>query len=590
MNKQDSLVAGLLAAGLMAVLVPFASLDVDFHHDGIMLKPALDVLSGQVLFRDTFMQYGALTCYLQALALWVQPALMSIRLLTVLAYGITLFFLYASWRLILPRSLAIVSAILFILFIPAGEKDWLDQYWKLLPWSSVYAMMFECVGVYALLQVIRGEQPVRWGIVLGLATACTLWCRQPVGVIMAGCLVAFGLGLHWTKWTPARQTKRSILSGIATGFVAVNVLLLGGVVLSGALPEWYYQNLLWPRKWMLGEVNANLPEFFFAFVHPAAGAWLLLLGLSVAGPAWLKRFRINLSARSRLVYYLGLGCVLFWQQERLLQVLALRDGGWTALIPAIVLLQAVRGLILLFTGRGTPRPTESHLIAALATLSFGSLLQYYPVPDSWHILWSLAPAFGLLVFVFWRWLNRPAWVVAIVLSTTFLPALQLKLQSATQALNRPLVTLTQPAVLRGMRVSPAQARTIGLIADCLAQVQRLQPGIPGALIGNDALYLCFLNNRANPSPYYVTWPGLADNAANQNRWNNIQRVRPLMILHKARWDAVNEFYQGARYVPLLYVPEEALEIAVPEELAAPQGWSAYKMNPAGPAGPARPRP
>ena len=65
MPRRDALVAGLLAVVLAVLLWPMASLGVDPHHDGIMLKPALDVLSGQVLFRDTFTQYGALTTYLQ---------------------------------------------------------------------------------------------------------------------------------------------------------------------------------------------------------------------------------------------------------------------------------------------------------------------------------------------------------------------------------------------------------------------------------------------------------------------------------------------------------------------------------------------
>src|SRR3954466_4487537 len=104
----DRLIALLLAVAVVAYLVPFARTGVDPHHDGIMLKPALDVLSGQTLFRDTFMQYGALSCYLQATALWVQPTLLSLKLLTVAAYAGTLFVLYATWRLFLPRSLAIL--------------------------------------------------------------------------------------------------------------------------------------------------------------------------------------------------------------------------------------------------------------------------------------------------------------------------------------------------------------------------------------------------------------------------------------------------------------------------------------------------
>src|SRR4051812_26601218 len=108
MNRRDVAVAGGLVVVLAAFLLPIARVGVDPHHDGIMLKPALDVLSGQVLFRDSFMQYGALTCYLQALALWFSPTLLSIRLLAAAAYVVTLLFLYSAWRMILPRSLAVV--------------------------------------------------------------------------------------------------------------------------------------------------------------------------------------------------------------------------------------------------------------------------------------------------------------------------------------------------------------------------------------------------------------------------------------------------------------------------------------------------
>src|SRR3954470_22772839 len=97
MDRRDGVIAGVLVAALVAWLLPEVSYGVDPHHDGIMLKPALDVLAGQTLFRDTFMQYGALTTYLQALALWIQPTLMSLRALTLLAHAVALLFLYAAW-------------------------------------------------------------------------------------------------------------------------------------------------------------------------------------------------------------------------------------------------------------------------------------------------------------------------------------------------------------------------------------------------------------------------------------------------------------------------------------------------------------
>jgi hypothetical protein len=92
MKKYDIWIGAVLALATGLIFAPLASIGVSQHHDGIMLKPALDVLSGQILFRDTFTQYGPLTTGLHVLALWIEPSLLSMRLLTVVAYAGGLFF------------------------------------------------------------------------------------------------------------------------------------------------------------------------------------------------------------------------------------------------------------------------------------------------------------------------------------------------------------------------------------------------------------------------------------------------------------------------------------------------------------------
>jgi hypothetical protein len=538
------------------------------------LKPALDVASGQILFRDTFMQYGALSCYLQAAALWLQPSLLCLRLMTVAAYGVALFFLYAAWRLLLPRSLTIFSCGLFILFIPYSDKGWLDQYWTFLPWSSVYALMFQSISLYALLRVIRDEQPQRWGLVLGMACAGVFWCRQPVGVILTGCLVVVGIALHWTNWAAASCSKRSLLRRILSGFVIVHALLLGSIILSGALPAWWYQNFTWPRIWMQNQ-NASWLAYKFDFVSPAAGVGLLTLWAAVAWPGLMRRFRPALSPSIVRAYWLCLVAVMIWQHERLREVVVLGAGGWTALLPCAVFLQASLSAKAAVTGRKSPRTTEYYLVSALAVVGLGSLLQYYPVPDSMHIYWSLGPVYGLFAYLFWRSTGWPALVVSGVLAAAFCPALFVKVRSVQQAWARPLVTLSRPAVLRGMQVPLPQARNMEQITNLVEKVMHHQRDISSALIGNNALYLCFTDNKTNVSPYFVTWPGLADQAANQTRWANIQSQRPMLFLHKARWGEVANFYKRSHYLPLLYLPDEALEVAVPQELADAMGLGAY---------------
>lgn len=575
MNRRDALVASLLAAGLMALLFPLSRLGVDAHHDGIMLKPALDVLAGQVLFRDTFTQYGALTTYLQAAALWIQPGLLSLRFMTVAAYGVSMFFLYAAWRLFLPRSLTIVACGLFFLFIPSYENNWLDQPWMLLPWSSVYALMFQALSLYALLNVIRHEQAGRWGVMLGLAAACVFWCRQPVGMVTIGSIVVVWPALHWTGWAPPGRSQRTIPFAIIGGFFGVHVLILAGIWLSGAGPEWWYQNFVWPRKFALLAANAYWHAFYKMFVDPAAVLWLLALLLAAMLPGSLQRLGLRLPPRLVVAYYAGLGLLLAWQHARVDQALALRTGGWTGLLPLVVVLQAAGSIWLGFTPRRAEKPAEYYLVAAAAALSLSSLVQYYPVPDTWHIMWALAPAFGLILFAFWRWSGWPAPVLAVVLAVAFLPSIVRRIQSAQVFLAQPYVTLTQPAVLRGMKVPPAQARSYGEITSVLDRILKERPDIPTALIGNDALFLSFTGNHINPLPYYVTWAALTDEADRLKRWSYILEVRPLMFFHKANWSAVNDFYRGSRYVPIAYITDEALEIAVPQELADAMGVTTY---------------
>jgi hypothetical protein len=575
MDRRDAVAAGLLVAGLTAWLLPMANYGVDPHHDGIMLKPALDVLAGQTLFRDTFTQYGALTTYLQTMALWCHPALSSLRVLTLAAHGITLLYLYAAWRLILPRSLTVLSCGVFILFIPCYERDWLGAYWMLMPWSSVFALMFQSVALYALFRMILGGQPVRWAALLGAACACVFWSRAPVGILMTGGLAVIWLALGWTGWTPPGASQGAVLAGLLGGFALVHGFMLGAVLLAGAGPEWWYQNIVWPRKWVQQEVVLTWRQFLTVFVHPGAAAWLLALPLLVLGLRQAKRLRPGLPAWLPAAGYAGLGSLMIWQHDRVLAALALRTGGWTALVPLVVLSQALVSLWQAFRPRDRPAAPEYHLVAAGTVLAVGALGQYYPLPDPWHILWSMGPALGLWAFVLWRWLDWPAPVVALALAAAFLPAAYAKARSTVQAQHEPWVTLEAPAVLRGMKVLPDQARLYPPIADTVARVLQHRPDLPAAVIGYDALYLCFVPNLANPLPYFVNWANLIDAASEQKRWQYIHDVRPLIFFERANWSAVGEFYQRENYVPLLYVAEIALEIAVPREIANELGVAAY---------------
>ncbi len=573
-------------AVLLALLLPIARIGVDAHHDGAMIKPALDVLAGQVMFRDTFMQYGVLSCGIEAFVLWLHPSVLAVRLLAVACYGAALLGLYAVWRLLLPRSLAMVAGLAFILFIPVYEKDpWLHEYWPLLAWSSLFALVLQCVVLHALCRVIRGEQPARWGGLLGAACAAIFWCRQPVGMLMTAGVAVIWPALLGTGWVPAGATKRAILGRILAGFLLVNAVLLGGLAAIGVLPEWWEQNFAWPARWSQGKVWG---ETLVLFVQPAMAAGILAVALALAVPGRWRRFRPDLPPGYSVGWFVLLGAFLLWQHVWLWQVLTVNAGGWNAVLPLVIGALTVEAGWRALAGGKTQRPVEYHLVSAVTVVALASLPQYYPTADPWHIFYALAPGFGLCAYAVWRWSGATPARVALVLLLALVPTAWEKARVMGPALDRPLVTLDRPTLLRGMRVPPEQAEVFNRISDTVALVLRHEPDLPAAMIGNDALYLCFARNRANPTPYYVTWKDLAGPADNARRWAWIAQVRPMLMLQRARWAAVNDFYREQNYVPILYVHEQAFELAVPRELAERMGLKAYGAPQNSPASPGRP--
>src|ERR1041384_2798229 len=129
-----------------------------------MLKPALDVLNGQVLFRDTFSWYGVLTPYLNAVGLGVFGArLVVLRWMTVGLYGLAAATLVMCWRVLLPRSVAVLAFVVWLLGAPVPAL-------LLAPWPSVPALFFLGLGLLFLLQGVRSggaRRPVLAGCSAG---------------------------------------------------------------------------------------------------------------------------------------------------------------------------------------------------------------------------------------------------------------------------------------------------------------------------------------------------------------------------------------------------------------------------------------
>ena len=121
---------------ILAITSYFAHLDPDWHHDGILFKPAVDVAAGLSLFKETFTQYGALTTYLQAGAVAIfGEQLIVLRLQAAVFLSLSGVLLYLIVSRAASTVIALISIGIWLLMSPYMISVFL-------PWSSIYALFF----------------------------------------------------------------------------------------------------------------------------------------------------------------------------------------------------------------------------------------------------------------------------------------------------------------------------------------------------------------------------------------------------------------------------------------------------------------
>jgi hypothetical protein len=149
------LIPALCLIPLAIISFYFAILDPEWHHDGILFKPAVDVASGLSLFRETFTQYGALTTYIQAGAIYLfGKYLIVLRLQAALFLVLIGFFNILILERLIPRWLAITSTYVWFFLAPIFVLTFL-------PWSSIYALLFCTIGVWCLILSVEKQQVTR---------------------------------------------------------------------------------------------------------------------------------------------------------------------------------------------------------------------------------------------------------------------------------------------------------------------------------------------------------------------------------------------------------------------------------------------
>lgn len=442
----------------------FARLDVDPYHDGAIFKPALDVARGQVLFRETFTQYGALYVWLEAAALAVfGEHVVVIRLLAAVFYGFVAVGLWLAWSRIVPRWMATVACLAWI-----GVGGYWDRFF--LAWSSVHALACQAFSAVFLFRATLDEDRRRVDLALaGGFAGLAFWFRQPGGLVLVAWCVYLVSGPRPADWADLRSRLRQ---------VAVLLAGFAGVLLAGVLPialgrsfaDWIKQSFVFAGHF--GRTFARLEDPLHVLSH--------------------------LFPFGDLGYY-QTGSLLYG----LLPTLNLAAGAWA---------------FTRMMGRTAPA-REERALYALCGFGAVSWPQYLPFPDSpYHAFWAAAPMIGVAAFVAWRLAERSVSVAGGGQVRWLAPAFALvsmallfgrdiheRLGGALVRVRETYTTVEEPSVLRGLRLKPAEARHMQQVHSFLERHLSRHPEAPVITVHRSALFMTFARTQANFHPLYVDW-------------------------------------------------------------------------------------
>jgi len=500
---------------------------LDGHHDGTVLKPALDVWAGQTLYRDSFSQYGPLVTWLQAAGMKMLGAhLFSIRITTVFFYAMIAVLLVALWRRFLPSRLMLWLVFAVWLNLPPFYHTDFHA------WSSVYALFFQLLGLWFLLRAFEapegtdGQKPAwhanTWFFASGMSAMLVFWCRQPVGMLAVAGLAATSLLYAFLMRKPFAPL--SATGGMAAVFGAILLHMHA----AGSLADWYRQTIAWPMHWSQATGGNNLHGAVFCMLRRRNETIVLLALLLAARPL------VSLAARrGRKTLYAAailLGAAFFWRYPKPLYQSAIYT-----LMPLACLVVPVLLLFIERSKRGSLLPRFDLRFwrgVAAATLILSSWPQFYPVPDSRHLFWSLAFAAGFMVYLLWKWLHENTTAVTIMISVWLLnavcsqwPHLYDKMTSHDRTLDHPMLV--------HIKVQPQLASRLGpLLATIKEYEQKRAPsGTPVVVEGPNSFYAALATDFSNANKFHCVWKftGLLPSQFTPQGLDFIMTRRPLII-------------------------------------------------------------
>lgn len=432
------------------ILYHFSMIDYDLHHESFLFKTAYDVANGQVLFRETFTQYGALTVYIQALFLKVfGNTIAAVNLSACVVLCAAYYVIY----IIIKKMANTIIAFMGIVVAFLSDYVFKDVFH---PWSSVYALLALLIAVWAWVYFVNtGKQ--KYIAVLGIMAAICFWTRQPVGiVVLLACLIC---GTIYSIFIEPIGMKRV---GLFLGsYMIVHAIFFVILISRNAVEDFYIQ--------------AIQGMFNFGTTKNA--------DLSMSG-----------------VIANVLACL--FPKERLI---------WS-ILPLFLLLSFAFLIVKLIINK--IKKQDSKRIVSLASFivfAVASWHQYFPINDSRHVFWAAVPmiaCFFVVVSELFQWLakgNKVKWTLGtIILGMFFMPECVSNVRQGSQkyATQGEKYFNSDYAILNGKYINADQAEFQDNLFKVMKELEEKYPDKNVLNLTRMSEYAYFSKYNFHPEFYY----------------------------------------------------------------------------------------
>jgi hypothetical protein len=449
----------------------YSTIGVDPHHDGIVLKPSMDVMSGQVLFKDTFTNYGALTTYIQAFSLKLfGPYLITIKLLTAFFYALISLLLYLIFKRFLPKLILFISLLIWLFMAPYYSLPFLS-------WSSVYALFFQLLATYLFILFFE-KKSLKYLILASLFTNLVFWCRQPVGIFMFLAICVYFVFLLLTKQISFKLFDKYLSHFILINFL-VSLFFILLFIFNHSLLDWFKQSLLFTFVWGESTTNGfsllNVISCLFPVSISPLSIWILIPVSTI--------LLLIVNYKNKYISFLTFIGLASWLQYYPINCIQHQYWAATPMIPLFCLFVYQLCQKFLLADIKIPKNIIKYMSILIIIFCFSSDIFYR------------------LKFAYYKSNNNYQYV-------------------------------NEPIVLRGIKLNPDEAKYYQYMSEKITEYFAKNPQGNVVTNGSNALYLTFDSRIKNIQPMYVNWASLIL-PIYPNYWNilnqNLENKKPLLI-------------------------------------------------------------